>query len=310
MGIRKLNKFLREKCKQSMIKRYMEELEGKTIVIDISIYLYKYKALEKLREKMYDMCALFYNHNINAIFVFDGKSGYLKENELLKRKEKKTKAQDKYNDLVKQLEIETDDVKKEEMENTLASLKKQFVYITKKDKYAVKEIIKSFGLSYIQSESEADELCAYLCKKDDIYACMSDDMDMFAYGCKRVLRYFNLTNATCIEYDYNNILETLNIEETLFRQLCVLSGTDYNDTYKLKCYSFEDTYKDLFMYMKSQASSIYDYYYKNDEMEQHAKVIENQFNLSNYDINYTIIKKSLNIEQLKSHMASNNFYFV
>lgn len=310
MGIRKLNKFLREKCKDAIIKRYMEELDNKTIVIDISIYMYKYKALNKLMEKMYDMCSLFYKHNINAIFVFDGKSSYLKKVELEKRKDKKDKAREKYNNILDELEHEKDDDKIEELENTLTTLKKQFIYITREDKKNVKQMIRNFGLSYIQSQSEADELCAYLCNKEDVYACMSDDMDMFAYGCKRVLRYFNLSQATCIEYDFNTILESLQIDITLFRQLCVLSGTDYNETYKLKLFPFYKTYKELFMYTKSQSSSIYEYYYSTDEMIQHANIIEKEFDISNYNIEYTINKKPMDIKGIQEQMTSNNFYFV
>ena len=96
----------------------------------------------------------------------------------------------------------------------------------------------------------------------------------------------------------------------MFRQLCVLSGTDYNDTYKMKLFPFYKTYNELFMYTKSDASSIYDYYYNNDEMVQYANTIEEEFNVSNYDIEYTIIKKSLDIESIQSQMTANNFYFV
>jgi len=95
MGIRKLNKFLRVKCKNAIIKRYIEEIENKKLVIDISIYMYKYKAIDKLIEKMYDMCALFHKYNIDAVFIFDGKSKYMKKNELKKRKEKKNKGRGK-----------------------------------------------------------------------------------------------------------------------------------------------------------------------------------------------------------------------
>jgi len=310
MGIRKLNKFLREKCKHAITKRYMEELEEKTIVIDISIYMYKYKALNKLMEKMYDMCALFHKHNINAIFVFDGKSTYLKKVELEKRKDKKDKAKEKYNTVLQELEHETDDDKIEELENTLTTLKKQFIYITKEDKNNVKTLISNFGLSYIQSESEADQLCAYLCNDSDVYACMSDDMDMFAYGCKRVFRYFNLSQATCVEYDLHKILELLQLDISLFRQMCVLSGTDYNETYKLKLYPFHKTYKEQFMYAKSGAASLYDYYYNDDETVQYANIIEGEFDVINKNIDYTVVTKALDINGIKTQMKTNNFYFV
>jgi len=148
MGIRKLNKFLRVKCKNAIIKRYIEEIENKKLVIDISIYMYKYKAIDKLIEKMYDMCALFHKYNIDAVFIFDGKSKYMKKNELKKRKEKKIKAEEKYKKTILNLEIEEDDDKREELEQKLIVLKRQFTYISKQDKQNVKNIIEGFGFSY------------------------------------------------------------------------------------------------------------------------------------------------------------------
>lgn len=53
-------------------------------------------------------------------------------------------------------------------------------------------------------------------------------MDMFVYGCNRVLRYLNLTNQTIVLYYTKGILENLNMNQKEFREICVLSGTDYN----------------------------------------------------------------------------------
>ena len=41
MGIKYLNRFLRENCKSSIKMISMDELSGKKIAIDISIYLFK-----------------------------------------------------------------------------------------------------------------------------------------------------------------------------------------------------------------------------------------------------------------------------
>jgi hypothetical protein len=57
---------------------------------------------------------------------------------------------------------------------------------------------------------------------------MSDDTDMFVYGCPRVLRHLNLMDETVTMYDMSKILNMLGITMTEFRQICVVSGTDYN----------------------------------------------------------------------------------
>jgi len=53
-------------------------------------------------------------------------------------------------------------------------------------------------------------------------------MDMFVYGCPRVLRYLSLLNSTAILYDLKSILQQLELTLTEFKEICVLSGTDYN----------------------------------------------------------------------------------
>ena len=73
MGIKNLNRFIRETCKQSKncIERvHLRGLMGKKIAIDISIYLYKYSAII---ENIYLMLSIFKHYGIIPIFIFDGK---------------------------------------------------------------------------------------------------------------------------------------------------------------------------------------------------------------------------------------------
>jgi len=67
----------------------MSELSGKKIVVDISIYLYKYEAENALLENMYVMLSIFSYYNIIPIFIFDGKPPPEKKALLQKRKEDK-----------------------------------------------------------------------------------------------------------------------------------------------------------------------------------------------------------------------------
>ena len=76
----------------------------------------------------------------------------------------------------------------------------------------------------------ADQLCASLVLKNKVYACLSEDMDLFVYGCPRVLRYLSLLNLTVIMY-YNtkDILNILDMSMRDFREICIVSVTDYNN---------------------------------------------------------------------------------
>ena len=91
MGIECLTKYINEHCKSCYYKKSLSFLKNKIIVVDISIYLYKFKQSGNLIEKLYLMCSKFRQHNIIAIFVFDGKAPKLKGSTLKNRKNLKEK---------------------------------------------------------------------------------------------------------------------------------------------------------------------------------------------------------------------------
>ena len=64
------------------------------------------------------------------------------------------------------------------------------------------------GITYYTCEGEADLLCCKLVMSGQAWACLSDDMDLFVYGCTRVLRYISLLKGTVLCYD---TVEHLNI---------------------------------------------------------------------------------------------------
>ena len=47
--------------------------------------------------------------------------------------------------------------------------------------------------------------------KKKVDACLSDDTDMFVYGCPKVLRNINLSNHTVVLYNRNIILKELDL---------------------------------------------------------------------------------------------------
>ena len=228
MGIRYLNRFLKDNASPSINLYNLARLSGKKIAVDISIYIYRFAGDNTLIENIYLMLSIFRHYNIIPIFVFDGRAPVEKLELLQKRKEDKEKAQEEYNKLKISLNNEMNESEKQEIIYHMEMLKKKFVYINKNDVENVKMLIKSYGATYYDASGEADELCVMLNIKDKVWACLSEDMDMFVYGCPRVIRYLSLLNHTAVVYDLKGILNNLGITQKELREICVLSGTDYN----------------------------------------------------------------------------------
>ena len=207
MGIKYLNKFLKEEAKDSIKFMSISEISGKKIVVDISIYIYKYAAEDSLIENIYLMLSVFRHYNITPIFIFDGKPPTEKKELLQKRRTDKKEAEKEYNKLKSQIANNVmDEVEKQDIINNMDMLKKKFVCIHKYDIDNVKKLIRAYGATYYDAPGEADEICALLVLKNKVWACLSEDMDMFVYGCTRVIRYLSLLNHTMVLYDTKAIL--------------------------------------------------------------------------------------------------------
>ena len=76
----------------------------------------------------------------------------------------------------------------------LIRLKRQTIRVNREHINSVKELISSMGFKFLIAEGEADVLCSNLIHSKKVDACLSDDMDMFAYGCNKVLRHLSLLN--------------------------------------------------------------------------------------------------------------------
>ncbi|MFY7729657.1 MAG: hypothetical protein ACOVRN_09090, partial [Flavobacterium sp.] len=227
MGIPNLNKFLLDHCTtQSISKKHLSSFVGRKIAIDTSIYLYKFSGSNALMENMYTLITIFRYYKMIPIFVFDGKPPDEKKDLLKQRNLDKQTAESKYNDLKEKLASEPED--KNEIIVEMDKLKKQFIRIKKESIDAVKSLMDACGVQYCDAPGEADQLCAKMVIYKQAWACLSDDMDMFAYGCTRVMRHMSLLNHTVIFYNTNGILRELKIHMRDFREIMILSGTDYN----------------------------------------------------------------------------------
>ena len=110
----------------------------------------------------------------------------------------------------------------------LKNLKKQFIRVTDEDIEGLKSLMKQNSVEVIDAIGESDELCVYYVQSKLAWGCLSDDMDMFVYGCNRVLRELSLKDDNVVLYLMSQILYDLRMSAKSFRDILVISGTDYN----------------------------------------------------------------------------------
>lgn len=300
MGIRYLNRFLKEKASSSIKFCNLSELSNKKIAVDISIYMYRFASDNSLIENIYLMLSIFRYYNIIPIFIFDGKPPPEKRELLQKRKEDKQEAEEEYNNLKKTLELNKDmnDIDKQEIIYSMDMLKKKFVSICKNDIENVKKLIRGYGATYYDAPGEADELCAMLTIKDKVWACLSEDMDMFVYGCPRVVRYLSLLNHTAVVYDMRGILNNLGITQKELREVCVLSGTDYNVECDEIPHTLNDTLKIFKKYHKSKSNKeFYEWIKENySDFIRDYQFLKNVYEMFDLNVNHFNVKIFENIK--------------
>ena len=319
MGIVNLNRFLIDNCKKSSICKYkLSYLKNKTIAIDTSIYMYKYQNQNALLENFYSMVSLFRQYNITPFFVFDGKPPPEKLDLLKERREEKILAETQYNTLMEEYEgvkLDLNKDQKKEFLNELEVLKTKFTRLHNKDINDVKTLFQLYGVEYIEANGEADAVCAGLVMSGKAWACMSDDMDMFVYGCPRVIRHFSLTSKNVLFYNLEKILVDLRMDLYTFRQITVLSGTDYNIKSNTSLYETMKWYEKYVL--SKDTKDFYNWLLVNSKyIENYSSLtqIYNMFLLKQSDMNKLMLidisLKEFDNQKLREFMCNDGFIFL
>jgi len=222
MGIRLLNKFLKSSCNAET--NSFKKLENKKIAIDIYNYIYRFLGNNRLLEELDILCKILHKYNIRSLFVFDGKYGEEKKKEQEKRRIQRDVADKQYNKISEQYKKRPYSLK---IKKKLSNLNKERVKLNKWDIVDVKKYLEISGMKYIIAEGEAEELCSELVNNNKVFACMSEDTDLFALGCKRIIKNINFKKETFVMYDIDNLMDTLNMKLETFRMVCTLSCNDY-----------------------------------------------------------------------------------
>lgn len=264
MGIHGLNQFLRKRCKMVFHKDIpLTKFAFKKIAVDISTYIYKYKSIfgDKWFRSFIHFIASLRNSKIHPIVIFDGPP--LKEKSIEQKKRNKKKEDIKSNiskikfdlniyyqtgevsELLKKCvnrRTTPDKIKRflgkyafnvKQVEEYVEYLSNQIIYIKQSEIAECQKILTLLGVPYYNAPNDAERLCVQLYENGEVFAVLSNDSDVIAYGVDRILSNINCKEETCTYINASEIvyhLDFKNKDELL--DFCIMCGTDYNSNIK------------------------------------------------------------------------------
>lgn len=270
MGIKNLTKLLKTKYSSIYEKQPLSRWENKTVAVDSSIYIYKFKSCaikdacfqhvfkfdettkqwdeptsehinNCYRKRFESFIDIFKRYHVTPIFVFDGKSPEEKKDTKLKRREKVQSMIDQKN------KMKLDVTKILEYKNILPFC----VSVQLQDFETLYQILEEQKIQFVKAQGEAEHLCAHLCKEKKVDAVVSTDTDLLAYGCpviwNQIVPYLGTWIVEMIQF--SKVLEKMEITEEQFLCLCIMCGTDFNKNVKsfgpARCLKLIQDFKDF-----------------------------------------------------------------
>lgn len=277
MGISELLKII----KDSLIHTHISEFRGKIAAVDMLNWIYRgvYSCSADLNNGMdvdlylnfpLKMLSILHSYKIDIIAVFDGNEIIAKEKTDRLRKDEKNKNLQ----LANKHTLEGN-------EDQARTFSRRAMKITGKIVNTLIEILKKMGIRVIVSPYEADSQISYLALSGLCDFVISEDSDLIAYGCKKIL-YKMGNNGEGWFYDEDLLYSKGYLQKyDSFRKLnpihkkefCVLIGCDYLPSLKgigpvslLKLFDKEkalvdvvDSMKDNINYHHELCGLTYDY---------------------------------------------------
>ncbi len=223
----------------------LEELRGKVIAVDASLFLYQF--LSSIRQRdgslltdshgnvtshlvgLFSRVCNLMEKGVKLVFVFDGKPPELKLAEQERRRSLKEAALKLHADAVERGDV--DDMKK--FASRMSKLTKEMVA-------EAKELLLALGIPIVQAQGEGEAQAAYLVKCGDAFAIATQDGDSLLFGAERVVRNLAILGrrkkASKLSYivvkpeliSLAEVLNELGIDQEQLIVLGMLVGTDYN----------------------------------------------------------------------------------
>ena len=276
MGIKSLHRILEKYAPGCYVKRHLSYYSYKKIAIDISLYLYKYKAIhgDKWVACFLDLIVAMRKWDVHCIFIYDGKAPMEKVDEQLRRRDTRAKMADKIVELEKEIkQFEGDGTIGEYLEEMnkkvgkivsirnhnrvnlpaikekLDSMKGMMISIVPEDIALSKHLFDVLNIPYLTAPAEAECYASQLCVDGKVDGVLSEDTDVLAYGTPCFLTKIDTRTDTVIEILYSKITEETGMSRDTFTDLCIMCSCDYNSNIPMigpeKSYQLLSTYKNI-----------------------------------------------------------------
>ena len=263
MGINNLNTLLRKHCPDVYEEIHLSQYAYKKIAIDISLFLCKYKAIcgDRWVTAFFNLVSCLRRNEIHCVFIYDTGSPPEKAEEKAERVKQREKNEKRVYDLEIALEYyyntgEINDLLLEFSEKNkigeftqkrllsvknsnelvdvdiiktkIEKMRSQILNISKEDFDLTRELFTILNIPFYDAPLEAETTCADLCKRGLVDAVLSEDTDVLAYSTPIFLTKIDTALDTCVRLTHSDILESLELNQEEFLDLCIMCGCDYN----------------------------------------------------------------------------------
>lgn len=301
MGIKNLNSLIEIRSPNGVKTCSLSAFQGKRIAIDANVYLYKYMYGKTTPiDGIFFMVNKFKKFGITPVFIFDGKPPTEKDVTIFQRRQLKSKIESKIQEIQKAIEVDSN----AELLHQLQQQERRLIYISDPIIQLVKDMFDMMGVGYIDSNMEAEHLCAKLCREGYVDAVVSEDMDAIACGSPVVLRDFSNRKDDIRVYHLDKILQEMSFSYPMFVDMCILLGNDY--TPRARGYTPDMIYNDVIEHGSIEQIKQIRTFRLPDEYQYHR--LRNLLNLEYIHIDVDEFRrqtnKAMNMNELREFMKS------
>ena len=241
MGINNLLKTL----ESIQVSRHLNYYKGKRIAVDgycwlhKSIYLLTEQILTNSQSKTY---LRYLNKRVEQLLKFDIKPIIVFDGDKLQMKKIEEEERQKHrNEVI----MESLKLIRQGKEREAQTKKIEGIDINPQMAYEFIKLLRQKKIEYFVAPYEADIQLAYLDKINYVDCVLTEDSDLLALGCKKVLYKLDLDTNIGFEIETKNLkkcskYDFSNFDSDKFLTFCILSGCDY---FKVKGVGANNAYK-------------------------------------------------------------------
>jgi hypothetical protein len=227
MGVRGLYTFCKKYGKIVTHEQLCRMTPPQKIGIDISHYVFKWQGNTR---KLVEYLQSFQKASHKPLCVFDGKHEQAKLPEAERRNNRRAWEIQEAERLETLLEKNREDLSQEQIDTftrMIQSHRRHGWQLTQEVRHNIKRALYAEYIPLVKSEREADTLLASLAHYEKFDWIISGDLDLLALGVTNLLVPLQEEDSTdYLHIHYPTILQSLQMSEYQFKQMCAISCTD------------------------------------------------------------------------------------